>query len=734
MKSSKRKFGVLIGVIIAFVFIAIFGLGDSVKSVRKMRYGIDIRGGVEAIFEADGISRKPKAKELDSARTIIEARLDAKNIADREVTIDKTAGYIIVRFPWKSDEKNFKPEDAIAELGAMAKLSFQDPNGKILIEGKNVLKATPEQDTSGVGIKYVVAITFDTKGAELFAKATKDLVGQNMGIYMDETQISNPIVNSEIKGGHGVIEGMANYEEAKDLADKINAGALPFSLKTTNFSTISPTLGNHALNVMVGAGCIAFLVICIFMIWFYKLPGVIACLALTMQMALQLLSVSVPQYTLTLTGIAGIILSLGMAVDTNIIISERIADELKKGLTVRAAVMNGYKNAFSSVLDGNLTTAIVAIILMIFGSGSMLSFGYTLLMGMIFNLLVGVSVSKSLMLGILEFKKFKDIKYYIRKKETKIRRFFENKKKYALISGCLFVIGIVGCILNGVKLDTQFTGGVVLTYSVEQEIDTAQAKEAIGGVSDRPITVQVSKNKQNDSSQLLVTLAGNGGISPDEQSKITEALNQKCNASLEQTYAVEPYIGAKALKNSAIAIVLSIIFIIAYVAIRFSTIHGLAAGLTGILALVHDVFIVFFVFVVFKMPLNDSFVAVTLTIIGYSINDTIVLYDRIRENGKANSKMSKISLVNESISQTLRRSVNTSITTGLCVLIILVAAYMFNITSITEFALPMFFGLVSGCYSSICIASIVWCMWELRKKKTQGNGKKLKTVNTGKVE
>ena len=716
VKSNKSKFMILIGIIVAFVAIAIVGVGDSVKSVREMRYGIDIRGGVEAIFEPDGLDRKPTSSELDSARTIIEARLDSNNISDQEVTIDKDGGYIIVRFPWKSGETSFNPEEAIAELGEMAKLSFRDPDGNILIEGKNIISAEPGQNTSGISTQYYVGLTFDTKGAELFEKATGDLIGQNMGIYMDDELISNPTVNSKISGGKGIIDNMSSYKEAKELADKINAGALPFSLKTTNFSTISPTLGNQALHIMVTAGAVAFIVICLFMIYMYKLPGVIACLTLVLQMTLQLLSVSVPQYTLTLTGIAGIILSLGMAVDTNIIISERIADEIKKGLTVRAAVRNGYKNAFSSVLDGNLTTAIVAIILMIFGSGSMLSFGYTLLMGMIFNLLVGVSVSKHLLLGILEFKKYNNEKFFTRKKETKTRLFYESRKKFAILSGSLILIGIIFCFVNGVKLDTQFTGGVVLTYTVDGDVNTSDVDNAVSNTTDRPVTVQVSSDRQSNEKQIVITLAGNGGISPEEQNEITDALST-FDATLSQTYAVEPYIGAKALKNSGIAILLSVVFIIVYVWIRFSSIHGLAAGITGMIALLHDVLIVFFAFVVFKIPLNDSFVAVTLTIIGYSINDTIVVYDRIRENGKMNSKISKIALVNESISQTFRRSINTSVTTGLCVLIILLASYMFHITSITEFALPMFFGIISGCYSSVCIASIVWCMWELRKQK-----------------
>ena len=213
-------------------------------------------------------------------------------------------------------------------------------------------KATPQTNTSK-GIKtYVVALSFNSDGSKLFEDATGKLIGKRIGIYMDNNLISNPTVQNQISGGQAVITGMKTYEEAKALAEKINAGALPFSLKTTNFSTISPSLGSNALTIMVYAGLVAFLLICLFMIVFYRMPGLIACITLLLQMVIQMLAVSVPQYTLTLPGIAGIILTLGMAVDTNIIISERISDELKKGSSIKNAVISGYKNAFSSVLDG----------------------------------------------------------------------------------------------------------------------------------------------------------------------------------------------------------------------------------------------------------------------------------------------------------------------------------------------------------------------------------------------
>ncbi|MBE5978021.1 MAG: protein translocase subunit SecD [Paenibacillaceae bacterium] len=720
MKPGKKMLAAIFLTIAAIVCIAIFGAGDSVKGIFDMRFGIDIRGGVEAIFEPQNLDRKPTPQELESAREVIESRMDSQNIADREVTVDKEAGYIIVQFPWKSGETDFNPEDAISELGEMAELTFKDPDGKVLIQGKDVEKATPQTNTSN-GIKtYVVALSFNSNGSKLFEDATGKLIGKRIGIYMDNNLISNPTVQNQISGGQAVITGMKNYEEAKALAEKINAGALPFSLKTTNFSTISPSLGSNALTIMVYAGLAAFFVICLFMIVFYKMPGIVACVTLLLQMVIQMLAVSIPQYTLTLPGIAGIILTLGMAVDTNIIISERISDELKKGSSVKGAVISGYKNAFSSVLDGNVTTAIVAVILMIFGSGTMLSFGYTLLVGMVVNLLIGVSVSKHLILSLIQSDFWRNEKRFRIRKDKKIIPFYQKKYIFAIISGFVILSGIAGCFFYGVKLDTQFTGGAVLSYSVSEQADTGKIQEAIEKETKRPVTVQIKEDNMTGLKRLSVTLAGNAGMSPEEQKAITDTINSsigKNDAKLSETFVVEPYIGAKALKNAAAAIILSLIFIVVYVWIRFSVISGLSAGITAMIALVHDVFVVFFAFVLFQIPLNDAFVAVVLTIIGYSINDTIVIYDRIRENRKHDSKMPVDTLVNVSTSQTLGRSINTSATTGICVLILMVASVYFHIESIMEFSLPMFFGILTGCYSSICVAGTLWAMWEKKKGK-----------------
>lgn len=409
MKNKKPVFFIVLIIALLMTYSAIFGVSIPIGSSHftilgapDMRFGIDIRGGVDAVFEPTGLDRKATPAELESARTIIETRLDQQNILDRDVTIDKENGSIIVRFPWKADEKDFNPEDAMAELGETAQLTFQDKDGNVLLEGSHVSKSQPERDRSTN--QYVVGLQFDEEGTKLFSDATKKLVGDVINIYMDDTLIQSAVVNEHIPGGKAQISGMPDFETAKSISDKINSGSLPFSMTTKNHSTISPTLGAGALDVMVQAGIIAFCIICILLILYYRLPGCVACISLLIQISGQILALSIPQITLTLTGIAGVILSIGMGVDANVIVSERISEELKSGKSVRSAITSGFKGAFSSVFDGNITVLIVGVILLLFGSGSLLSFAYSLLTGIFFNFVAGVTASRLMIRSLSEFK------------------------------------------------------------------------------------------------------------------------------------------------------------------------------------------------------------------------------------------------------------------------------------------------------------------------------------------
>ena len=416
MRINKNMYIIVILLIIGIALTAFFGINAGpikIKGMNELRFGIDIRGGVEAVYEAKDLNRIPTETELESARVIMETRMDAQNILDREITIDKENGQILIRFPWKSGEIDFNPQAAIAELGETARLTFRDPKGNILVEGKDVKESVVQIDRKTN--KPVVTLVFNAEGKQLFADATEKLIGQRISIYMDETMISSPTVNEKIPNGEAIISNMGSVEEAKNLSDKINSGALPFSLVTRNHSTITPTLGSGALDVMIKAGLLSFLFICLFMVYLYRLPGLTACFALVLQTSLQMLFLSIPQMTLTLPGIAGIILSLGMGVDANVIISERIKDEIRDGKSVGSAIDAGYHKAFSAVFDGNLTTIIVAIILMMFGSGTMLSFGYTLLVGCVLNFVSGVGVTRIITKSLSRNNQFRKKSLYCRK-------------------------------------------------------------------------------------------------------------------------------------------------------------------------------------------------------------------------------------------------------------------------------------------------------------------------------
>lgn len=409
MNKNKPVFFIVLIIALLMAYTAVFGInipmGNDpliIKGAPDLRYGIDIRGGVDATFEPVGLDREPTDDELETARAIIETRLDQQNILDYEVTIDKESGSVIVRFPWKADETDFDPETAIAELGETAQLTFVDSEKNVLVEGKHVLKASPAKNSETNG--FVVTLSFDEEGTKLFADATKKLIGKRIDIYMDDTLIQSATVETHITGGEAYISGMESFEHAKDIADKINAGALPFSMATKNHSTISPTLGSGALNVMVQAGLIAYLIICVLLILYYKVPGCVASIALLIQISGQILALSVPQMTLTLNGVAGIILSIGMGVDANVIISERISEEIKSGKSVESAIASGFKNAFSSVFDGNITVLIVAVILMALGSGTLLSFAYSLFTGIMFNFIAGVTASRLMIRSLSSYK------------------------------------------------------------------------------------------------------------------------------------------------------------------------------------------------------------------------------------------------------------------------------------------------------------------------------------------
>ena len=453
MKRAKKwPFFVAAALILVIAYLTMFGLsigGETyIKGADTIRWGIDIRGGVDATFTpADGYDATEE--EMRSAESIMEIRLIARGITDYEVYTDTATDRIIVRFPWKVGETEFDPEEAIKELGDTAMLTFREglevdeqgnPTGTVVLEGKDLVSAQVAvyRDEYGVS-RPVVEFKLTDEGKTKFAEATERNLGKIISIWMDNTLISFPTVNSVISQGEGMIEGDFTVESAQDLAEKINGGALPFKMTTENYSSISPALGLNAKDAMVNAGIIAFVLVCLYMILYYRLPGFVAVFALIGQVVFMIAAVTrvfpvYESFTLTLPGIAGIILGIGMGVDANIISAERIKEEIRSGKTVDGAVSQGFERAFSAILDGNVTVIIVAVILMgafgppesicvrvlrpiffMFGqatAGSIYSFGYTLLMGVVANMIMGVYLSRLMLRSISQLKCFRKPWFY----------------------------------------------------------------------------------------------------------------------------------------------------------------------------------------------------------------------------------------------------------------------------------------------------------------------------------
>ena len=749
--------------IVLFSLTAIFGVsytyGDTknvyVKGASDIRFGIDIRGGVDVTFmPADDVEATDA--QMTAAKTVIEDRLVGLGITDYESYVDNNKNRIIVRFPWKNDEADFNPQTAIDEIGTTAKMVFRkgsSATGEEILSGDDVASASAAyNETEG----WVVQLKFNSAGASAFATATTELVASNgtISIWLDDNNISTATVNEAITGGEAIIKGNFDQDSASTLANQINSGSLPFALSAESYSTISPSLGAKSLDVMVQAGIIAFILVAILMIVRYRLPGTIAVISLMGQAAATLAVVSgyftvFPGSTLTLPGIAGIILGIGMGVDANVITAERIKEELSKNKTLEGAVNSGFKMGLTPIIDGNVTIVIVAAILMgAFGptdgfwakvfnpifywfgpstAGTIYSFGFTLLTSVLLNFVFGVWATRVMIRGAVHFKPLRKAWLFGGKKEggadfkTPSINFIGNRKKFYTFSCALIAIVLVFCAVFGVKMDVEFKGGSMITLAYEGDADLNDLKSTIGTeLGKSNLTLQTGSDISGNQT-LTVTLPGSDTLTTEQLDDMLTAINEahpENNFEQNEVSNVNATIGKEFLFKSLVALVAACVLILAYVAFRFRKIGGLKAGSTAIVALLHDMFVVFGVFVLLRIPLNGNFIAALLTILGYSINDTVVIYDRIRENSALYGKkqMSLAELVNLSVNQSFSRSLMTSITTCLALGVVCVVSVIYRLDSIYTFAFPLLFGMVSGVYSTICIATPLWVDWKNKKK------------------
>lgn len=781
-KITKPVFFVVFFLIIAFTVLSTMGVktynGDIknhyIWGIDDIRWGIDIRGGVNVTFGVPEDYAKENAvteDDLNAAKSIMETRLVSKNINDYDVFVDLATNAIIVQFPWQSDDTSFDPEQAVKEIGETALLTFREkyetdseglPTGDtetVILTGADVQRAQAGYDSKND--EYIVHLEFKDSGKEKFADATGRLVGEQISIWMDDVCISSPNVNERIADGSCQISGSFTAESAQDLANKINGGALPFKLDIKSLSTISPILGTGARDAMALAGLIAFVLIAVFMIIYYRLPGFVAVVSLTGQVAGMFAAITGffafnSASSLTLPGIAGIILSIGMGVDANVISAERIKEELKAGRTIDGALKNGFSRGFTAILDSNLTVIIVALILMaVFGTwfgasteGTIYSFGYTLLAGVIMNFIMACWATRLMTVALSKFKCFRKPALYgvsgkdmpvsdvekgkdtVRNIEVKAKTNFDfvsKRKIFVIISAVVIAATVARTFIIGVAVDIRFKGGTMITYSYEGEIDVNDVKSQIESIGTSRATVTTGTSFTGNLKTLVVSFAADEKMDDDMLQSVSEHLEKTYpdnNIVNMDTTNVSASAGSQFFISCLIAVIIAFVLLVIYIAFRFKKIGGWSAGVIAIICLMHDVAVTYAVYVFGGMALDSNFMAVILTLLGYSINNTIIIYDRLRENrAKYGGKFNDRELVNLSINQTLSRSIITTATTVTAMISISVVCAFMGTTSILSFSIPLAIGMVVGFYSSLCLAGPIW-IWHQERKSRKLNAAK----------
>lgn len=747
MKKSK---GIVILLVMALLlgglsYVAVNGVGQNqTGSAKSIKLGLDLAGGVSITYQVVG-EEDPDAEDMKDTIYKLQQRVDG--YSTEAVVYQEGTDRINIEIPGVTDA-NVILED-LGKPGALYFISETDANGEanytgslsvgpdgnyqnvytlnkpideLIEDGSVVLFGTDVADAQGgyrsdeMGNQnIVIQLSLTDEGTEKFAEATKKAyeAKETIAIYYDGTFVSVPMVNSVITAGTAEITGMKTLEEAQRVASIIRIGGLKLELEELHSKVVGAQLGSEAIATSLKAAAIGLALVILFMICVYYLPGLVAGLALCLYTALIVILLDGFDLTLTLPGVAGIILSIGMAVDANVIIFARIREELATGKTVKSAIKIGFDKALSAIIDGNVTTLIAAGVLWIKGTGSVKGFAQTLVLGIVLSMFTALVVTK-LLLNAFYAVGFQSEKWYGVGKEKKTINFLGKKTVFFVIS---IVAVLAGFVFMGIH---KSKGENILNYSLE----------FVGGASTNvefPENMSI-KDLDTEVVPLIEDITGDGNVQSqkvqgtnevifktrtltvDEREEMKEVLVDQFNVD-ENTITVENIsstISKEMKQDTIIAVVIAVILMLIYIRIRFSDIRF---GISSVAALIHDVLVVLAFYAIARISVGSTFIACLLTLIGYSINATIVIFDRIRENMNGSSKGKDLAeIVNRSISQTLSRSVFTSLTT----FIMVAALYIFGVTSIREFALPLMVGIVCGTYSSVCLTG---AMWYLMKKK-----------------
>lgn len=732
-------------------YVALVGIGPTkTGSAGNIKQGLDLAGGVSITYQVVG---EEDPSDEDMQDTVYKLQKRVEGYSTEAQVYQEGTNRINIEIPGVSDAN-----EILQELGQPGSLYFIaqtddngnqnysitgiDENGKyvytlnktidelladgsIKLDGTMVASADAAQTTDNSALKqtqYVVELTFTEEGTQAFAEATQRAYerGETIAIYYDGELVSVPTVQTVITGGQAQISGMADVEEARTLASTIRIGGLKLELEEMRSNVVGAQLGSDAIKTSLIAAVIGFIIVCIFMTVVYRLPGFTSALALSIYVVLTLLILNLFNLTLTLPGIAGIILSIGMAVDANVIIFARIREEIATGKTVNSAIKIGFNKATSAIVDGNVTTFIAALVLVLKGSGTVKGFAQTLMIGIILSMFTSMVVTR-LLLNAFYALGAKDEKFYGVSREKKPINFLSKKAVFFAISLVVIIGGFVmlgvnkastGDILN---YSMEFKGGTstTVTFNEDMSIEELDA-EVVPLLEEITGDGYVQTQKVSGTNEVIIKTRT---LSVEEREEMSQVLGENFGVEEDniQSETISATVSNEMKSDAVVAVILATICMLIYIWIRFKDIRF---ATSAVLALVHDVLVVLAFYAVSKTSIGNTFIACMLTIVGYSINATIVIFDRIRENLKEMPKNTELAeVVNTSITQTLTRSINTSFTT----FVMVAALYVLGVTSIREFALPLMVGIVCGAYSSVCITG---ALWYVMKTKIKGKAAK----------
>ena len=699
-------------------YTAVYGLGsDKSGSAASIKQGLDLAGGVSITYQVVG-DEDPSAEDMND--TIYKLQKRVENYSSEAQVYQEGSDRINIEIPGVDDANAI-----LEELGKPGSLLFMASDGTEVLTGSDIVSARAGTQKDDMGnSQYVVQLTLNEEGTKKFADATTKAAPTHDQIYIiyDGSIISAPSVQNAITDGSAVITGQRSYEEAEELASTIRIGGLKLELEEMRSNVVGAQLGQSAIQSSLKAGAVGFALIVIFMIAVYYFMGLTASVALVIYTTLDIMLLSAFDVTLTLPGIAGFILSIGMAVDANVIIFARIREELAKGKVVKTAVQDGFGKAFSAILDGNVTTLIAAAVLGIMGSGSIRGFALTLAIGILVSMFTALIITKWILnccvvLGV------ENPKVYGIGRERKTINFLGKKNIFFILSAVVIIGGFVVMGVNkattgdALNYSLEFKGGTSTTVAFNEEMSLEDIEANVVPIFEGVVNGSVQTQKVAGSNEVIFKTST---LDLDQRTEISDALVEKfgIEESAITAESISSTISSEVRQDAVVAVGIATICMLIYIWLRFKDIRF---GASSVIALLHDVLVVLAVYAVLKVPVGSTFIACMLTIVGYSINATIVIFDRIREN-KAQMRRGESleDMVNASISQTLSRSIFTSLTT----FIMVACLYVFGVSSIKEFALPLMAGIVSGTYSSVCLTGAMWYVF--RTKLGEKKNKKAK--------